>query len=463
MKKTNGHSKNKKSFSFYPKPSTLAEVNIKKIFSSASSATIAALNTSSSNYNKKKISKIKPTYMKMNHNNNSSNVNTTSSAIITHASPKKKFNTIAHKKMKQMNSFISGIGKSSSVQSIPYQYNENSNSNTIACSFSHHDKVRMQEEILDMQLQNSRLHNEICILTEKANSLNQIISMKDAENDLLKTKLSDYVNEFKCEISHLNKLNTEYKKYKTQYESITIAFKSTIQVILEIIEIFIQFKRENHITHRSTISNKNDYSIDIYDSFSNIGDDEKRTSIISQIQSIFITKLKHLDKVFILNLDKEIDKIQSWNFNMNNNNTSINNINTLSNITYILKLNNNNEISNSNSNEFDLSVSKTFFQQSPKFSSLNNGKKDSNNISYRSFCNHIINNSDNNNIINAFIPKSKSNNTSIMKNVNINITSNFNSNNTVRTQDKNYVNILDCSFGDFVKHGGKDESFGDIN
>ena len=475
MKKTIGHSKNKKSFSFYPKPSTLAEVNIKKIFSSASSATIAALNTSSTNFNKKKISKIKPTYIKSvtnannSHNSNNNTNNTFSNVFITHTSPKKQFNTIIHKHTKHQpptttTTTSNPIGKSSSVQSIPCQYNDTiitSNTNTIGNSFTHQDKARMQEELLELQLQNSRLQNEICILTEKTNSLTQIISMKDADNDLLKTKLNDYLCEFKSEISHLNKLNIEYKKYKTQYETIIPAFKSFIQVLSELIEIFIQYKRETHITHRSTISNKNDNSIDIYDSFSNIADEDKRTSIINQIQTIFISKLKHLDKLFTLNLEKEIDKIQSWNFNTNNNNNSINNINTLSNISNILKFNNNNEISNSNSNEFEFSVSKTFFQQSPRFTPFTNSKKDSNNISYRSFCNHMINNSDNNNIINAFIPKSKSNNTSIMKNVNINITSNYNSNNTVRTQDKNYVNILDCSFGDFVKHGGKDESFGD--
>ena len=45
--------------------------------------------------------------------------------------------------------------------------------------------------------------------------------------------------------------------------------------------------------------------------------------------------------------------------------------------------------------------------------------------------------------------KSKSNNTSITKNININITSNYNSNNN-STKNKNFINILDCSFGDII-------------
>lgn len=378
-------------FSMISKPHNLAELNIKKIFNSSSTVSAGInLNTSA-------------LYHKRNKNDNQEKIIKSSS--VTYMKPKQRNKT---------------------------------------------EIIKSQNELFDLQLKNSRLENEIRILSEKVNSLNEIIKMKETENDLLKTKYNDYINEFKGEISHLTKINNENKKYKFLYENLQNSFKNFIQISIEIFELFLSNK--NHITHRSTISNKNDNSFDIYDSFTNLCDDERRNSLVNQIQSLFIAKLKFLDKSYSLNIDREIEKILNWNYNTNNN--SSNNItNTISNISNILKNNFNNENSNSNSNEndFDLSMSKTFFHQSPRFSSFTINKE-KNNISYGSFCD---------NVTNIIIPKSKSNNTSTMKNININITSNFNTNNTVRTQkNNNYVNmnILDCSFGDFVKKG--DESFG---
>ena len=306
--------------------------------------------------------------------------------------------------------------------------------------------IKAQNELFELQLINSRFENDNRIKSEKIKSLEEIIKMKETENDLIKTKYNDYINEFQSEIAYLSKVNNDNKKYKVQYDNMKTSFKNFIQITIEIFEIFISNKNNNHITHRSTLSNKNETSFDIYDSFTNLCDDERKNTLISQIQTLFIAKLKSLEHLYSLNIDKEIEKIQTWNYSTNNN--SSNNItNTISNISNILKNNLNTEISNSNENDFDLSMSKTFFHQSPRFSSFM--KKEKNNISYGSFCD---------NVTNIIIPKSQSNNTSIMKNININITSNFNSNNTMKSPGNNNINILDCSFGDFVKKG--DESFG---
>ena len=336
------------------------------------------------------------------------------------------------KKMKNRNETKTKILKSSSVQ-----YMQTNQPKEI---------IKAQNELFELQLINSRFENDNRIKSEKIKSLEEIIKMKETENDLIKTKYNDYINEFQSEIAYLSKVNNDYKKYKVQYDNMKTSFKNFIQITIEIFEIFISNKNNNHITHRSTLSNKNETSFDIYDSFTNLCDDERKNTLISQIQSLFIAKLKSLEHLYSLNIDKEIEKIQTWNYNTNNN--SSNNItNTISNISNILKNNLNNEISNSNENDFDLSMSKTFFHQSPRFSSFM--KKEKNNISYGSFCD---------NVTNIIIPKSQSNNTSIMKNININITSNFNSNNTMKSPGNNNINILDCSFGDFVKKG--DESFG---
>ena len=377
--------RNQNFFSMITKPSSLTEMKIKKIFNSSIS-TQSGLNTS---------------------------------------------NCYA-KKIKNRNETKTKILKSSSVQ-----YMQTNQPKEI---------IKAQNELFELQLINSRFENDNRIKSEKIKSLEEIIKMKETENDLIKTKYNDYINEFKNEIAYLSKVNNDNKKYKVQYDNMKTSFKNFIQITIEIFEIFISNKNNNHITHRSTLSNKNETSFDIYDSFTNLCDDERKNTLISQIQSLFIAKLKSLDHLYSLNIDKEIEKIQTWNYNTNNN--SSNNItNTISNISNILKNNLNNEISNSNENDFDLSMSKTFFHQSPRFSSFM--KKEKNNISYGSFCD---------NVTNIIIPKSQSNNTSIMKNININITSNFNSNNTMKSPGNNNMNILDCSFGDFAKKG--DESFG---
>ncbi len=377
--------RNQNFISMITKPSSLTEMKIKKIFNSSIS-TQSGLNTS---------------------------------------------NCYA-KKMKNRNETKTKILKSSSVQ-----YMQTNQPKEI---------IKAQNELFELQLINSRFENDNRIKSEKIKSLEEIIKMKETENDLIKTKYNDYINEFQSEIAYLSKVNNDNKKYKVQYDNMKTSFKNFIQITIEIFEIFISNKNNNHITHRSTLSNKNETSFDIYDSFTNLCDDERKNTLISQIQSLFIAKLKSLEHLYSLNIDKEIEKIQTWNYNTNNN--SSNNItNTISNISNILKNNLNNEISNSNENDFDLSMSKTFFHQSPRFSSFM--KKEKNNISYGSFCD---------NVTNIIIPKSQSNNTSIMKNININITSNFNSNNTMKSPGNNNINILDCSFGDFVKKG--DESFG---
>lgn len=377
--------RNQNFISMITKPSSLTEMKIKKIFNSSIS-TQSGLNTS---------------------------------------------NCYA-KKMKNRNETKTKILKSSSVQ-----YMQTNQPKEI---------IKAQNELFELQLINSRFENDNRIKSEKIKSLEEIIKMKETENDLIKTKYNDYINEFQSEIAYLSKVNNDNKKYKVQYDNMKTSFKNFIQITIEIFEIFISNKNNNHITHRSTLSNKNETSFDIYDSFTNLCDDERKNTLISQIQSLFIAKLKSLEHLYSLNIDKEIEKIQTWNYNTNNN--SSNNItNTISNISNILKNNLNDGVSNSNENDFDLSMSKTFFHQSPRFSSFM--KKEKNNISYGSFCD---------NVTNIIIPKSQSNNTSIMKNININITSNFNSNNTMKSPGNNNINILDCSFGDFVKKG--DESFG---
>ena len=66
---------------------------------------------------------------------------------------------------------------------------------------------------MEYQLKNSRLTNEINILNEKMKSLNEIITIKDTENEMYKNKYNSFMNELKNEILHLKNSNNDLKKF----------------------------------------------------------------------------------------------------------------------------------------------------------------------------------------------------------------------------------------------------------
>jgi len=338
--------------------------------------------------------------------------------------------------------------------------------------------IKLNNEIMEYQLKNSRLTNEINILNEKMKSLNEIITIKDTENEMYKNKYNSFMNELKNEILHLKNSNNDLKKYKSLYDKMGITFKSIIKILTDMFEFFLYHNpRTNSVRSNKsyTMSNMNtnnnnnskyEFSIDIYDSFNN--EEERKIQLISQIQGLILSKYKSIQSNFSISIEKEIDRIQNLNFNSN-----ISVINTLSNISNIIKISkDNNDNSNSTSNDFDLSVSGTFYHHSPRFNSLENETSNISNNNNKSIkkdgliCESLFNELKNspintfNNSYGSFCDldenisskkkvKSKSNNTSITKNININITSNYNSN-TNSSKNKNFINILDCSFGDII-------------
>ena len=69
--------------------------------------------------------------------------------------------------------------------------------------------IKLNNEIMEYQLKNSRLTNEINILNEKMKSLNEIITIKDIENEMNKNKYNSFMNELKNEILHLKNSNND--------------------------------------------------------------------------------------------------------------------------------------------------------------------------------------------------------------------------------------------------------------
>ena len=303
------------------------------------------------------------------------------------------------------------------------------------------DIIKIQNELLEFKLQNSRLQNEILILKEKNKSLNNIIEMKNIENEML-------INKYKDIISDLNNQKSIFKEefekqinfYKENNLKQIISIKSLLKFSSAIFEIFLNSQNKININSSNNIAES---SIDFFDS--NI--DEDRKNIFEQIKELYITKINLIKNNLNINFDFSfIDKFKDYNSNQNNFKMNLSNV-----INSIRKNNDdffNSFSSNKNSNDFDLSVSKSFYNInnnsnsnniSPKFNTLNieNGN------------NKIINYKLSNNILNE--EKNYLSDSNINEKIN----------------KKNHINILDYSVGDIVNNEINDdiqvESFNKID
>ena len=303
------------------------------------------------------------------------------------------------------------------------------------------DIIKIQNELLEFKLQNSRLQNEILILKEKNKSLNNIIEMKNIENEML-------INKYKDIISDLNNQKSIFKEefekqinfYKENNLKQIISIKSLLKFSSAIFEIFLNSQNKININSSNNIAES---SIDFFDS--NI--DEDRKNIFEQIKELYITKINLIKNNLNINFDFSfIDKFKDYNSNQNNFKMNLSNV-----INSIRKNNDdffNSFSSNKNSNDFDLSVSKSFYNInnnsnsnniSPKFNTLNieNGN------------NKIINYKLSNNILND--EKNYLSDSNINEKIN----------------KKNHINILDYSVGDIVNNEINDdiqvESFNKID
>ncbi len=316
--------------------------------------------------------------------------------------------------------------------------------------------LKLNNDLIEYRLKNSRLINEIAILNEKIQSQNEIINIKENENKLYKEKYSSFIEDLKSDNIKLKQNNIDIKKCNDRF---SYAFKNLLNTFIDLIEFIIgNFSSRSRSIRSSKSCNKNinnskyESSIDIYDSF--ITDEEKKNQLLIQIKNIILIKVKYFQSIFInQSFEREIEKIQ----NLNNLNLS-SNIKSLCNMSNIFKTNNN-EISNSVFNEIDLLTSQNINILNSTKKIKNNQNIKNKNIISDSLLNAIKSSpiNTNNNSFASFIDfdsnesknikKSKSVNTSIIKNININITSN-----DISVNKNNYINILDCSFGDLISN-----------
>lgn len=299
--------------------------------------------------------------------------------------------------------------------------------------------LQKQDEVLELQLTNSRLKNEIMILNEKNNTLNNIINIKNTECDILKNKYTNLIEELKQEnMLQKQKTEKEIQKLKEINEKQIHSINSLISITIELCDILLS-KQTTITNSRCNLSNNNnECSLDVYDSFN--CDEERRNSLIEQIQSLILSKIFSIKRSFNINIDqKEIDKINNWSsisyYNKKNISAFVNTINTneeISNSISKIYLN-----SNDTSNEFDLSVSGQFLNNnaSPKFNSFEN-KSSLNNLPKKNLLNEG----------------------SLCE---------YNSNNTKNNDNKsNCINILEYSLGDISNEKEQNlnpiDSFADI-
>ena len=302
--------------------------------------------------------------------------------------------------------------------------------------------IKIEEELLEFKLQNSRLQNEILILKEKNKSLNNIIEVKNIENEIL-------INKYKIIISDLSNQNNYFKEelekqlnyYKEKNNKQIITIKSLLKFSSEILEILLNSQSKNNINSSNNIAES---SIDFFDY--NIEDDKK--NLFEQIKELYVTKVNLIKNHLNINIDFSfVDKIKDFssppqnNFKMN-----------LSNVINSIRKNNNDDFfnsfySNKNSNDFDLSVSKSFYNM--------NNNSNSNNISpkFNSLSSFNFENGNNKIISYKMSDKLLSNDKNSLSDSNLNLKE--------KNNIKKQINILDYSIGDIVNNEVNEDIKGD--
>ena len=328
------------------------------------------------------------------------------------------------------------------------------------------DIMIIQEEILELKLINSRCNNEIRILKEKNKSFEAIIDMKDKEMTILRKKYMKILEDNNIEQVKLKeKYESDYKLIKKNYDTSIKYIKNLIQTIIDLTELIIfhhdksNYKNLKNNLNQISFSGAGDCSLDLYENnynnnFENI-EENKKNIILEQIKEIIIEKINNithnLDIIIDNSILEKIEKINFWNFNniskkpsFNSNlvnNHKRNNINDelFSGSVSKYNISLNNEVL---SNDFDFSVSKSFYNNqssnisaSPKFNRKEENK--SKNLENKSISN------DNKNIFNVLeysmldLINSREYASSNIHNI-ININNTVNNNNFTENKDNNF-------------------------
>ena len=332
------------------------------------------------------------------------------------------------------------------------------------------DIITIQEEILELKLINSRCNNEIRILKEKNKSYEDIIDIKDKEMTMLRKKYMKILEDNNIEqIKLKEKYELDYKLIKKNYDISIKYINSLIQTILDLTELILfhqdksNYKNLQNNLNQISFSGAGDCSLDLYENnfnnnFENKEEENKKNIILEQIKEIIIEKINNITHNLDIIIDnailEKIEKINFWNFNNTiskkpsfnsnlKNNHKRNNINDelFSGSVSKYNISLNNEVL---SNDFDFSVSKSFYNNqssnisaSPKFNRKEENKSE--NLENKS----ISNDNKNKNIFNVLeysmldLINSREYASSNIQNI-ININNTVNNNNFTENKDNNF-------------------------
>lgn len=141
--------------------------------------------------------------------------------------------------------------------------------------------------------------------------------MKNNEVELINRRHKDIIDDIKKDVEKNKKLSSENLTLKETIQKYNIIVKSTITILLDILEILItqknippsqNFTKSFSVTQNTVQQGENNsnISIDMYDSYNN--EEEKKMNLIEQMQNVIIAKISYIKKMFNIDFDKEIQK-----------------------------------------------------------------------------------------------------------------------------------------------------------
>lgn len=154
-------------------------------------------------------------------------------------------------------------------------------------------------------------------MNDKLKSYKSIITVKNNELDLINRKHKDFTDEIKKDVEKNKKIISENIFLKETMQKHHVTLKSTICILLDVLEILITQKTipvNSNFTKSLSVTqytgqhgeNNSNISIDMYDSYNN--EEEKKSNLIEQILNIIMVKISYLKKTFNIDFDKELQK-----------------------------------------------------------------------------------------------------------------------------------------------------------
>lgn len=206
-----------------------------------------------------------------------------------HLSFSTKDGTVLFAKARNNNIYLTSISNGNSLNSISTQVNRNKTRLTQG----NESLFKIKEEILDLKEKNQKLMNENEYLRQKLN-------------------IADKTIEQRYQIQQ-NAIDNEIINDK-RYDNLLSQSQSLLEMFVDIVEIFL-FQTKNITRDSARMMHNNDnisFSIDVYEP-SVYTEDDRRMSLLEQIQSLISFKVKIFQDQFGINIENMKGRVNDWN------------------------------------------------------------------------------------------------------------------------------------------------------